>query len=60
LKNKSNWFKLWNEDEKVGLKIENDTDEGYIKIKGIFIMVAGNYELLPLHSILGITRNLLV
>ena len=36
LKNKSNWFKLWNEDEKVGLKIENNTDEGYIKIKGIF------------------------
>jgi hypothetical protein len=36
MKNKSNWFKLWNEDEKVGLKIENDTDEGYIKIKGIF------------------------
>lgn len=36
LKYKKTWFKLWNKDEEVGLKIEFDEETGIIFFKGIF------------------------
>jgi len=36
MKYKSNWFKLWNNDKEVGLKIEYDTESDRISMKGKF------------------------
>jgi trigger factor len=47
MKYKSKWFKLWNGDEEVGLKVEYDEDSNHIKLKGKFYYDGAEFYIHP-------------